>query len=267
NGTNTGSNTPVAVTGLTGVTALTVGWSHTCALLSGGTVECWGYNSDGQLGIGSNVNSVNTPMTVSGLTGVTALAAGDYHTCWLLSAGTAKCAGRGSEGQLGNAGNVGSNVPVTVSGLTGATAVTAGAYSACALLPAGTVRCWGSSLYGELGNGTNTNSNTPVAVSRLTGVTAISGGGFHVCGLLSAGTLKCWGSNVRGELGNGGNNTGSTTPVPVSGLTGVTAVGAGYFHTCALLSAGTLECWGYNYIGQLGTGTRTDSNTPVPVLL
>ncbi|KAB2840760.1 MAG: biotin transporter BioY, partial [Burkholderiales bacterium] len=74
-------NTP-----LTGVQQLAAGFSHTCALTTGGGLKCWGNNEYGQLGDNSAVNRL-TPADVVGLSGVTEVAAGGFHTCALLSNG------------------------------------------------------------------------------------------------------------------------------------------------------------------------------------
>jgi alpha-tubulin suppressor-like RCC1 family protein len=93
----------------------------------------------------------------------------------------------------------------------------------------------------------------------------LSVGGYHACALLADGTVECWGTAREGELGNG-SNTYSLTPVPVSGLTGVTSLGAGELHTCAILAGGMAACWGDNQGGGLGNGTTGNvSATPVPV--
>ncbi|HEY3821388.1 MAG TPA: hypothetical protein VGL81_29680 [Polyangiaceae bacterium] len=285
NGTTTNSSTPVAVSGLSGATAIAASVYDTCALVSNGTVECWGDNQYGELGDGTSTNS-STPVAVSGLSGVVAIAAGSFNTCALLSDGTVECWGLASLGGLGDGTTSGpdacggypcSTTPVAVSNLTGVKAIAAGNGHACALLSDGTVQCWGYNFYGELGNGTSTNPTTPVAVSALSGATAIAAGGYETCALVSGGTVECWGSNPHGELGSGaigsdscGGSPCSTTPQVVAGLSGVTAVGvgnssAGPEYACALLSNGTVECWGDNYDGELGNGTTTTSTSPVPV--
>jgi alpha-tubulin suppressor-like RCC1 family protein len=291
-GTNTGpemcgglylcSSTPVAVSGLANAVAIAAGLSHTCALLGDGTARCWGYNVFGQLGDGTTTSS-STPVAVSGLTNAVAIAAGGYHTCALLSDGTARCWGYNGTGQLGDGTTTGSSTPVAVSGLSNGVAIAAGASYTCALLSDGSARCWGYNFYGQLGDGTTAESLTPVAVSGLSSAIAVAAGDYHTCALLGDGTARCWGYNEYGQVGDG-TNTGpemcgglypcSTTPVAVSGLSSAIAIAAGDYHTCAVLSDGTARCWGYNYHGQLGDGTRAGpemcgshpcSTTPVAV--
>src|SRR5204863_8449848 len=122
--------TPAAVVGLaTAVTATATGALHTCALTSGGGVECWGANGYGQLGDGTGIDRPVPILPVSGLTsGVTAIAAaGGSHTCALTSAGGVKCWGYNHGGELGDGTTSARFTPVDVSGLaSGITAITAG---------------------------------------------------------------------------------------------------------------------------------------------
>ncbi len=215
NGTFSISSTPVAVVGLTGATAIAVGGVHTCALLTGGTVDCWGDNFDGQLGDGTTTASA-TPVAVSGLSGAIAIAAnGGHHTCALLTGGTVECWGNNDAGQLGNGTTTNSTTPVAVAGLTGVTAIAAGFEQTCAVLSGGTVDCWGATS-GDAGQAPTLDSATPVAVRGLRGVTAIAAGWQQMCAV-SGGSVYCWGYNDAGQLGNG-TTTSSATPVAVAAI-------------------------------------------------
>jgi alpha-tubulin suppressor-like RCC1 family protein/subtilase family serine protease len=283
NGTNTGpqdcdgdpcSTLPVPVSGITTATAVSAGYLHTCAELSDGTVECWGYNGSGQLGDGTSLNFAVTPVSVFGISTATAVAAGVQHTCALLSDGTVKCWGANSSGQLGNGKTTDSSTPVSAIGIS--TAVAAGQNHSCALLSDGTIQCWGDNGSGQLGNGSMTDSSTPVPVFGISTATAVAAGGINTCAVLSNGTVKCWGFNVSGELGIGTNigpescinyTACSTTPVSVYGISTATAVAVGSDHSCAVLSDGTVKCWGNNPSGELGDGTSLNFSVyPVSVV-
>jgi Regulator of chromosome condensation (RCC1) repeat len=215
--------------------AISVGGNHACAIVGGGTVMCWGFNDYGELGDGT-LTSSTTPVAVSKLSGATAIAAGYGHVCALLSGGTVECWGVNSSGELGNGSNTDSPTPVAVSGLSGVTSIAAGPHRTCAVVSGGAVECWGYL----------SNSRVPVAVRGLAGVTAVAVGDRHACALVSGGTVECWGWNDHGQMGNGTTNSSNVNvgPGAVSGLSGVTAIAAGDQHTCALISDGTVECWG-----------------------
>jgi alpha-tubulin suppressor-like RCC1 family protein len=288
-GNNNNSNVPVAVTGGAlankTVTQIDTGYAHTCALISDGTVTCWGWGASGQLGTGNN-NS-NTPVAVTGGAlankTVTQIATGGEHTCALISDGTVACWGNGAYGQLGTGDNNNSNIPVAVTGgalanktvtqiATGGARIATGGGHTCALISDGTVTCWGWGNYGQLGAGDTNDSNIPVevtggALANKT-VTQIATGNGHTCALISDGTVTCWGWGPDGQLGTGNNNN-SNIPVAVTGGAlaneTVTQIATGGGHTCALISDGTVTCWGWGGDGRLGTGNNNNSNIPVAV--
>ena len=267
-GTTTDRKTPTDVSGLSsGVTAITTGRNHTCALRATGAVECWGYNFEGRLGDGSTTDR-HTPTPVTGLSSdVTAITAGTRHTCALLGTGAVTCWGDNNVGQLGNGNTTNQLTPTPVNGLSSdVTAITAGTEHTCALLATGALTCWGNNASGQLGDNSTTDQLTPTPVNGLSSdVTAISAGHHHTCALLATGAVHCWGYNAYGQLGN--NSTANRlTPTAVTGLSGgVTAITAETFHTCALLATGAVECWGYNGYGQLGDNTTANRLTPTAV--
>ena len=249
------------------ISAATVsaGNSHSCAVSTAGGVKCWGLST---LSDGSTTNSA-VPVDVVGLgSGVKAVSAGLGYTCAVTLAGAVKCWGDNTYGQLGNGTTTSSAVPVGVVGLgSGVVAVSAGEFHSCAVTSAGAVKCWGHNAFGEVGDGTTAQSVAPVGVVGLgSGVVAVSAGEFHSCAVTLAGAVKCWGFNAVGELGDG-TTAQSVAPVGVVGLgSGVVAVSASGFHSCAVTAGGSVRCWGRNPNGELGDGTTIDSAVPVGVV-
>ena len=163
-----GSNVPVRVEGIsTGVLAIAIGTLHTCALLEGGGVMCWGENEFGQLGTGEGPGS-DVPVAVSGLPAARQIASGYEHTCVILEGGEAMCWGHNERGQVGDRteglGNIAYR-PVGVEGLpSDAVSIATGTFHTCVVLENATLLCWGHNAYGELGDGTTDNSLEPVVV-------------------------------------------------------------------------------------------------------
>ncbi len=249
-----------------GLTTVVEGYLHTCALLDTGGVQCWGDNSDGQVGNGSADGLVQSPTYVAGLTsGVKAISAGDRFTCALLETGAVQCWGANELDQLGNSNftDFSSNVPITVAGLSSRPiGLTSGGFHTCALLDTGGVQCWGNNGNDQLGDILRSStSSTPIGVTGLSsGVKAISSAYVGTCALLNNGGVKCWGSYPNGCE----DFYCEHTPVPttIGGLAGgVSALVAGLRHSCAVLTTGDVKCWGYNDFGQLGVNGSTKSSS------
>ncbi len=250
------------------ITKIDGGDFHTCVLLNDSQIKCWGYNSAGQLGDGTNIRR-NTPVTVLGISTAIDIAVGRGHTCALLNNSSIACWGSNFAGQLGDGTTTSSYTPVIVSGISTATDISAGSWYTCAVLSDGSARCWGYNSVGQLGDGTDINRNTSVGVSGISTATNIAvsiAGNYreHTCVVLSNGSARCWGANDQGQLGDG-STTPSYTPVSVSGMSTAVSIGVGDMHTCALLSSGVVNCWGWNWQGQLGIGSQTQKLTPVTV--
>ncbi|GEM_PF-2434556 len=267
-GTTTNSLTPVTVSGLTNVTQISLGQNNACALLTNGTVKCWGWNGSGQLGDGTTTNS-STPVLVSDLNNVSQISTSG-HSCAILLDKTVKCWGNNYSGALGDGTTTNRLTPVLVSGLTNVTSIAVSDTHSCAIAANSQLKCWGGNENGQLGDGTFISRYTPVDVPNLGFVTQISLGQRYSCALLLNKTVKCWGDNWSGQLGNGITGvSGQPYPSLVFNLNNVTLISAdwGNANTCAFSSnTNTLKCWGDNFFGQIGDGTRyTDRVIPVTV--
>ena len=261
---------PVKVSNLSNSTAISAGgrWNpttevdegHSVALKSDGTVWAWGYNGNGELGDGTTVNR-STPVQVSSISNIIAIACGYGHTMALKADGTVWAWGLNDEGQLGDGTTTNRTIPVQVNSLSDVVAIECGGYHSLALKSDGAVWGWGYNGNGELGDGTTVNRYTPVQVNGISNVIAVAGGEYHSIALKSDGTVWAWGTNSFGLLGDG-TTTNRKTPVQVSELSDVSAIAGGFHHTIALKSNGTVWTWGLNDHGQLGDIAIDERTTP-----
>jgi alpha-tubulin suppressor-like RCC1 family protein len=249
--------TPVAVPGISGGTAISMGGVHQCVLHATGAVSCWGYNSSGELGDGTNQTSM-TPVAVLGISDATAITAGQSHSCALHKAGTVSCWGYNLA-----SGNAGGATPALVPGITGVTSISAGGSFTCALRSDTSVWCWGTNQSGQMGSAfSGAYSKVPVQVAGVTGITAIGAGQYFVCAVRSDARVLCWGDNNAGVLGDGSTGLSSALAVMPVGLTDIKAVSGGNSEACSLGRGGSVKCWG---AGALGDGTQNASRVPVTV--
>jgi alpha-tubulin suppressor-like RCC1 family protein len=227
NGSTGGSVTPVKVDLPPGkrATAISAFSNHACAVLSDGTVACWGDDSFGQLGAGPSLDAgPGTPVSAQGISGATAVCVGDAFSCAIVgndSASTVWCWGDNSGGQLGNGdSHVGqSDVPVQVKCPSGAAALSCGSEHACmADQLSGGIWCWGKGGSGQLGYGGASNAFTPMQVSGIGGYpVSLAAGGFHTCAIIASPNVLCWGANDFGQLGDDSLDA-AYVPVTVVGV-------------------------------------------------
>jgi alpha-tubulin suppressor-like RCC1 family protein len=138
-----GSVAAVAIPGLTGVNAVSVGDGFWCGLLADGAVRCAGDNANNALGAGAGVDGSTVPIAVSGVAGAVAISSGLGHSCALLATGAVKCWGSNTVGALGDGTTTQASTIVESLCVTDAVQIAAGALETCALRAGGTVACWG----------------------------------------------------------------------------------------------------------------------------
>ena len=266
-----GTSCPSPTDPVTVQNTLSCGTSHTCAVISNGSVLCWGGGTSGQLGNGQVPGSQLTPVAATGITNAVQVDAGNSHTCAVLKTGAIMCWGDSASGKLGNGASSGIySSPVQVTGITKGVAVCTSMSSTCALLSDRTVACWGNALNGVLGNNdiTNTIYATPVAVLNLQDAVQIAGADAHYCAMRATGGVVCWGTAGNGRLGNGVTSGSYGTPVTVTGLTNAIYIDSAGSHTCAVRSDRSVACWGSGGDYRLGYSLTlvTDMSTPATVL-
>jgi len=250
------------------VARVALGDNHTCATTSVAELYCWGSDSSGQLGVGSQNDRRVFPTLVSGALSYTWVTAGRAHTCAEKAPNDSTyvyCWGANDRGQVGDSSNSPRTTPVPVAGGISLGAVTAGRDHTCALATAtGNAYCWGDNTFGQLGDSSTTTRNRPVPVAGGHTFSQISAGGNHTCGLTNTPEVYCWGDNTDGELGDS-TTTQRTFPVKMAGGVTQVVIDMGGKFGCGEGNDQKLYCWGRNLDGQLGIGGFASQLTPQPV--
>ncbi|QFG68407.1 cell wall-binding repeat-containing protein [Ornithinimicrobium pratense] len=258
-----------------GTTSTIEAGGPSCALLSNGSVQCWGGNTEGSIpGAGAyTAVPVDIPRLGAGTTAHISL--GQKHGCAISITGATRCWGSNSSSQLGVGLPKGSlyALPTLVPGFGPGTTRQIDAFylGTCAVRLDSSAWCWGTNVGGRIGDGTRTERNLPTAVVGLgPGTTAhIATGTSHTCAVTTEGAAKCWGSSATGALGNGRLGPDVLTPDDVVGLGEgtTTMIDAGSAYACAVTTDGTAKCWGTNVYGKLGIGEGIDFQlAPHPVI-
>lgn len=222
------------------------------ALKNDGTVWAWGEGEYGQLGNGTYLPS-DTPVQVSGLSGVEDIAAGYLYGIALKNDGTVWSWGYNGYGALGDGTFDDSNVPVQVLGLSGIEAIYVEESHNLALKDDGSLWFWGD-------NGEETAETPYEIMPAASGISKVAMTGWHALVLKTDGSVWAWGSNWSGQLGNG-SDIGTATPFQLAGE-GVADVFANYEKSFVVLDNGDFYAWGENSQGQLGIGTYSDQFQP-----
>lgn len=270
--------------------AVSVGWTHACALMDDGAVRCWGYGGNGQLGSGAMDDRLDGAVDPSTGTDdastvdlgepATAVSAGANHTCALMRSGVVRCWGGNFYGELGaNSGDqrldgdvdpwTGTDEASTVDLGEPTIAIAAGAGHTCAVAESGAVRCWGLNDSGQLGDRSTIarmdggGPTTPSIVDLGEPAVAVTADFDQNCAITAAGAVRCWGNGANGRLGSGaGDNrlegvieatgTDEASTVPLSGA--ASAVAMGVASACAIeRTTSAVRCWGAGSAGRLGS--------------
>ena len=253
---------PFVVSGLGKALDIAAGSVRTCAVVEGGTVQCW--------------NNVKKLDTLKGVSDATQVCLGVEHGCALRTNGTVTCWGMGNHGQLGRGltEDYKKQPAATVPGLGAVEQVAASNRATCARLKGGIVRCWGDNENGELGQGffssegPKSASGQPLTVRLPSPAVDLRGGGNNFCAKLSDGAIACWGSNRYGLVVDTKSQPNRKPPTPVSTVKDAAQIAVANLHACARTKGGKVLCWGSNEHGQMGDGTWGRGNiraTPVEI--
>ena len=250
-----------------GASQVATGSGHSCALVQGGAVQCWGGNDYYQLGDGSTTPRAQ-PAAVLGLPPAAAISTSSDHSCAITTQGEVWCWGANVQAQL-DSSRAPHTTPLRITGLAGpAVAISAGVAHSCVVIQGGALQCWGDNSSGQLATGNTDEQMQPTTVRGLPPVAQVAAAQGHTCALTTNGAAYCWGFNNYGQVG-GGSQTKRLVPTPVAGLTkskgGITQLRAAPGHNCALLPSGAVQCWGYNYYGQLGDASLTERHQPTTI--
>lgn len=220
-----------------GQETLAAGDGSTCVISSNGGVQCWGYGFD------RTAREIIPPAA-----GVVSLTSVGAYLCAVTNIGGELCFSAANN--VSGSGGAGDLVAV----------------ESCVLTTAGVVKCAGGARSAHDSGSCCGDSMTLGVVASRSTYTAIVSGRYHKCALTTVGGVECWGYNREGELGDG-TTQHRIDPTPVVGLSsGVVALTAGLQHTCAVTVTGALKCWGGNFFGEIGDGTKWNKRlTPVQV--
>lgn len=251
---------------------VSAGGRHACAVSTDNVLYCWGFNGDGQLGIGVGsggsgpVFSVPQPSAATGDLTFRESVSAAHHGCAVSLANVGYCWGVNIDGRLGNNTLVSSNSPAAIAAPLSWRSITTGQTHSCGITLADRLYCWGFAEDGQTGTGVPIGSTalTPQEVVGAMRYRGVAAGRIHTCAVTMANEAYCWGVNQNGQVGDG-STTDRMVPTLVSGGHIFVTVASGAAHSCALDNSGSAWCWGANDHGQLGDGSTDGKLVPVAV--
>ena len=237
-------------------------------LFNDGNAKTWGYNFYGQLGTNSTANTSSPVLTIDSGINWKQVTGGFGHTAAIKTDGTLWTWGYNLYGQLGDNTITGKSSPVTtIAGGTNWKQIACGYYHTSAVKTDGTLWIWGLNNFGQLGTNNTTNYSSPVTtIAGGTNWKQVTAGVGHTAAIKTDGTLWTWGRNDFAQLGNANTVSYSSPATTAGGGTNWKQVIAGYYHTAAIKTDGTLWTWGYNNYGQLGDNTTINKSSPITTI-
>jgi alpha-tubulin suppressor-like RCC1 family protein len=227
---------------------------HTLALKTDGTLWAWGYNGNGELGIGNNTN-YNTPQQIGTGSNWLTASAGSEHSLGIKTDGTLWAWGVNVFGQLGIGNNTSINIPVQLGTATNWKTVAAGYLYSNAIKTDGTLWSWGRNDFGQLGTGNTTHTNSPAQEITLSNNwKTITNGQTITEALKTDNTLWAWGYGYNGDV-----FMSTSTPEQVGIESNWDTVAVKWNHGLGIKTGNTLWAWGDNFFGELGDGTTNAS--------
>lgn len=255
---------PPPLEGIDDAVSLALGPTFGCVATRAGKVLCFGDNTYGQLGAHLRADRSDKPVVVGGVSGARRVFTSDGQACALLADDTVRCWGRNDRGQTGGSAYY---LPAAhelveadlVDGVKDVTRVAVGGSTTCATTRRRGVMCWGRTLFGGERMMHAAQSTRPVEVPELAGLEGMSASGGAFCGI-AAGEVKCWGELYSLFAGEPARSSKITS----AGVRRARKVRIAQTHGCAVLTDGSVTCWGMGSYGALGRGETTGYEAMVP---
>lgn len=237
------------------------GYGHSLGVMNDGSLWAWGFNSLGELG-NSSMENENSPIQIGTENNWSSIASGYSHSVAIKSDGTLWAWGYNGYGQLGDGTLINKSIPTQIGSENTWLKVDCGDFQTLAIKSDGSLWAWGFNQYGILGTGNQNNVSVPTQVGNEFDWLEISVGISHALAIKNNHTLWAWGNNAQGALGIGTTVLNSNSPISVTNETTWQKISAGFLHSLAIKSDGSIWSWGYNEYGQLGDNSFINKNFP-----